>query len=106
MQQIVETAVEIKELIDKRYEPVDKLKWLNQTLNQQAVTIWQSLKEGGKLDFYKVVLKGIADRLLAEKVIQSPNVIISLLINYIVSRADIKVLPKHSCELFPSRHWG
>ena len=74
MQQIVDTAVEIKELIDNNIEPVDKLRWLNNALKLNAQIICQSLNESDKLEFYKIVIKGVADKLLTRKAISSPNV--------------------------------
>ena len=50
---------------------------LNLILSNQFQEIWSLLSEGelkAKLEFYKVVLKGTADKLLAEKIIANSNV--------------------------------
>ncbi len=84
MQHLVALADYIVGKISAKYEPESSLMEINQILSDRFDELWSIIKEDKvtKLEFYKKVLKLIADKLLSEKLIESPSVIRFIINHY------------------------
>lgn len=77
VQRATDLAKFIQTQITARHEPCKQMQDLNLLLSNEFEALWLELsavEPRAKLDFYKVVLKGTADKLLAERMIASWNV--------------------------------
>ncbi len=97
----------IIDAINKRYEPVEKIREFNNILNynfDEVLAGLQALDKKDKLDFYKKALKGIADKVLAEKGINDSAVSgHKCIFTYIVSDRYLPILPYYLGKVLHGR---
>lgn len=107
VQRATDLAKFIQTQITARHEPCKHMQDLNLLLANEFDALWLELSAGdprAKLDFYKVVLKGTADKLLAERMIASWNVSIGQSPPLLVPGANIAILQEHTCVLLSGGH--